>query len=364
MSFFAWRFPLPRRELNIALALSCLLHLGLLFPLHWAGVWQPPAPLPPPLRLDAALVRPLPAPVTPVAPLSLPVVPAPVDPVLPHAALPPVETLPVETSSAPEADAQPPEGAASGLSPEPEIQEDFSSSEGDIDFFPPRGEVRYIVYRGTQGFEVGRAELRWEVAEGRYRLASLLRTTGLAALFYPVHIASESTGSIGARGLMPERYQQTRNQDAPEEVTFDHATQQIRINQGQPVTMNANSHDFLSLQCQFAYNVLPASVAVGVRGALDFWLATHKKYEHVQFVIIGEETLDLPAGRFDTLHVQAVDSSSVDLWLAQDYLMLPVRLHFTDKNGDHYEQAASEILIEPMPEEDMPEEGEEEKGGE
>ncbi|MDR2626186.1 MAG: DUF3108 domain-containing protein [Zoogloeaceae bacterium] len=228
----------------------------------------------------------------------------------------------------------------------PEAQDELPSGEGTIDFFPPRGEIRYTVYRGTQGFEVGRAELRWEIEEGRYRLTSRLWTTGLAALFYPVNIVSESVGVISARGLQPEYYQQTRNKDAPERVEFDHAAQQVRIQENPPIEMSANSHDFLSLQYQFAYNVLPGSIAAGTRGTLDFWLATHKKYEFIRFVILGEETLELPAGSFNTLHVQSADETSTDLWLAQDYLMLPVRLHFTDKNGDHYEQAAREIRFE------------------
>ncbi|MDR0735272.1 MAG: DUF3108 domain-containing protein [Zoogloeaceae bacterium] len=340
MPFFARFF--PRRELNIALALSCLLHLAIFFPLRWD--WRSAAPLPQPMRLKAALAPAPPPAATPSVP------PAAPDQAI--AALPPTEEAPPASG----AEALLPEDAAGAPSFVPEAQEEAPSGEdGNIDFFPARGEVRYLVYRGTQGFEIGRAELRWEIVEGRYRLASLLRTTGLSALFYPVAVVSESVGSIGTHGLQPEYYQQTRNKDAPERVEFDHAAQLVRIPQRPPVEMRANSHDFLSLQYQFAYNVLPGSIAAGTRSTLDFWLATHKKYEHIQFAVIGAETLELPAGRFHTLHVQAADKSSTDIWLAQDYLMLPVRLHFTDKNGDHYEQAASEILIEP---EDAPEDRE------
>ncbi|MDR2364793.1 MAG: DUF3108 domain-containing protein [Zoogloeaceae bacterium] len=349
MSFFARFFSFLRfqRKIAVALAISALLHFALLFPMRWT--WRFPAPPPQPARLEAAL-RPLSA--TPSGPPPMPprqpMPPAP-DPVLLPAAsdspaAPPPETPPPVLERATAA----PEDAAQ--LPALDVQDDPPFTEEAADFFSPRGEVRYVVYRGTQGFEIGRAELSWEIAEGRYRLTSLLRTTGLASLFYPISIFSESVGSIGARGLLPERYQQTRDKDAPEEVTFDYAARRIRIDQNPPVEMNANSHDLLSMQYQFAYSTLSASAAVGVRGTLDFWLATHKKYEHVQFVIVGEEVLELPAGRFDTLHVQAVDKTSADFWLALDYLMLPVRLHFTDKNGNHYEQAAREILIEPDPE--------------
>jgi hypothetical protein len=333
----------PSRELGIALVVSGLLHLAVFFPLHWDC--RSPAPLPQPMRLRATLTPKPPPPPTPAPPPIIPGTPtAPVPAALPPLA-PVEETLPAPE----EAEAPLPEDAASSplITPDTQDTQDAPATrEGDIDFFPARGEVRYIVYRGTQGFEIGRAELRWEITGDRYRLSSLLRTTGLAALFYPVNIVSESVGNISAHGLQPESYQQTHGKDAPERVEFDHAAQQIRINQNPPLEMNANSHDFLSLQYQFAYNVLPGSIAAGVRGTLDFWLATHKKYERVQFVVIGEETLELPAGAFNTLHVQSADKTSTDIWLAQDYLMLPVRLHFTDKNGNHYEQAASEIFIE------------------
>ncbi|MDR0672766.1 MAG: DUF3108 domain-containing protein [Zoogloeaceae bacterium] len=336
----------PRRELGIALALSSLLHLAVFSPpLRWD--WRAPAPLPPPPRLMATLapnssppapiVKPVPPPVTPAA--EPPVTPAP-DPVV--AALPPADA----ETPAPDTAAIPLPGEAASVS-FPAVEPQDESAAEHIDFFPAHGEVRYSVYRGTQGFEIGRAELRWEIEGDRYRLSSLLKTTGLAALFYPAEIVSDSVGSIGAHGLRPESYQQTHDRDAPERVEFDRVAQQVRINQNPPVEMNANSHDFLSLQYQFAYNALPGSIAAGARGTLDFWLATHKKYEHIQFVIIGEEVLELPAGRFNTLHVQTAGETSTDIWLAQDYLMLPVRLHFTDKNGKHYEQVAREILVEP-----------------
>jgi hypothetical protein len=213
--------------------------------------------------------------------------------------------------------------------------------------------VRYTVYRGDRGLEIGRATQQWEIAEGRYRLSSVMETTGLAALLRPLRVETQSEGSLGPQGFRPEEYQQKNSKSGEENINFNWEAGQLETSRHPPQALMPGSQDLLSLTYQFAYMVYPLSVAIGPKNSVSFWVATGKKYELYHFDIQGSESLELPAGQFYTLHLQAVGSTQTDLWLALDYLMLPVKIRFTDKDGDIYEQAAREIIIR-LPEENAP----------
>ena len=63
--------------------------------------------------------------------------------------------------------------------------------------------MRFVIYYGTQGFEIGRAEHNWEFTEdGHYRLRGMTRTSGLAALIKPLVFENESSGRLVAGGLL------------------------------------------------------------------------------------------------------------------------------------------------------------------
>jgi hypothetical protein len=335
-----------------ALAMSLALHLVILFP---PGLdWRIPRPLPEPMRLNITLNRVAAPPAPPRkppppgrAPVSPPVAPAPAR--TPSPLPDPAPAASVAPDPAPGGPA--PENTPVDMeSPPPEPselpEEQAPAEEGDI-AFPPKGEIRYTVYRGTQGFEIGRATHQWEFAEGRYQITSAMETTGLASWFRPLRVESQSQGKVGPFGLQPERYRMSNRKSREEQVDFDWENWQLRIGDQPPETLQPGSQDLLSLQYQFAYMVFPSSIAVGPRNSLYSWVATSKKYERIPFEIVGPETLELPAGSFATIHLQSIGSSQTDLWLSPDYLMLPVKIRFTDKDGDTYEQAIREMIVTP-----------------
>ena len=76
-------------------------------------------------------------------------------------------------------------------------------------------------------------------------------------------------------------------------------------------------------------------------------LATGKKYGLYRLEVIGEETLELPVGTMRTLHLRAPGVNTTELWLAYDYLMLPVKIRHLDPQGESLVQVATEILMSP-----------------
>jgi hypothetical protein len=69
-----------------------------------------------------------------------------------------------------------------------------------------QGTIRYDLFYGSNRFLVGRSELTWDIAGGRYRLATSGKTIGLAALFYPFGMSSGSEGRVTESGFQPDLF--------------------------------------------------------------------------------------------------------------------------------------------------------------
>ena len=171
-----------------------------------------------PVMLRAELQPPPPAPVKPPAepkpaakprPKMAKAVPMAVPQALPEA---PVVPAP------PEPDAEIVEKIGSTVASEP--------PEPAQPLLPAKGTLRYAIYMGTRGFQIGRAEHTWEFTEdGRYRLTGMTETIGLVALFKSIRFENESSGRLVAGGLQPELYRTRKNgKDANENADFDWAS--------------------------------------------------------------------------------------------------------------------------------------------
>src|SRR6185369_17283910 len=69
---------------------------------------------------------------------------------------------------------------------------------------PPRVDLAYKVFWGTQGFLIGDAVYRFEHANHRYRIATIGEARGLAALVLRGQGKIESRGLITDDGLQPQ----------------------------------------------------------------------------------------------------------------------------------------------------------------
>lgn len=247
-----------------------------------------------------------------------------------------LEAAPAAVAAAPEA--QPEAAPEMPAEAQPEPQPEAPPAKPVEPVLPSRGYIRYTVYRGDRGFVVGRAEHSWEFADGRYRLTSVTETTGLAALFKPVSVELESRGRLTAGGLQPERFTTRRNgAETQENADFDWENHRVTLKRdGSQHAVLDGAQDLLSFHYQLAYL---AGLAMGA----DMGVATGKKFERYHFDSLGEEKIDTPAGPFRTLHVRVKTDSTTELWLALDRRLLPVKIRYTDRKGESFEQVAIEI---------------------
>ena len=249
-------------------------------------------------------------------------------------ASPPPKSLPVIDEPVPEAGSEP-EIAPGGKSTATMI----TPAQPPRPLLPTTGTIRFAIYKVPLGLQVGRAEHRWEFSEdGRYRLTGTTETSWLVSLFKPIRLETESVGRMVVGGLQPETYRTLRNgKDANENADFDWSTAEVHLaRDGSVRPIAPGTQDLLSLNYQLAYmGKLADGSMIGV--------VTGKKYERYALDSLGEEEIETPAGRFRTLHLRAMTDNTTEIWIALDHERLPVKIRFTDRKGESFEQVATEI---------------------
>lgn len=237
----------------------------------------------------------------------------------------PEPALPAVVESPPEAPAAPGETAPEVPAP-PRL--------------PPHGIIRYRVDRGDSNFEIGVASQEWAFDDGRYRLHSVVETTGLVWLFRSLRIEMESVGRVSEDGLRPETFGVRRDGgEAREVAVFDWDSMQVRVGDRPPQALDRGAQDLLSLYFQMPYLDLEA----GQMALLP--VATGKKYGTYRLEVVGDEVIDVPFGSLRTRHLRAPGENATEFWLGYDYRMLPVKIRHTDAKGGSLVQVATEINI-------------------
>lgn len=204
---------------------------------------------------------------------------------------------------------------------------------------PTRGTIHYRVDRGDSNFEVGRAINHWRIAAGRYHLVSVVETTGLVWLFKSLHIEMESKGFVSPAGLRPETFViRQRGKTIREWALLDWAAMKVKVGELPEMNLLEGTQDLLSFNFQLGFIAQSGSVE-------KLPIVTGKKYREYGVQVLGKEEIELPVGVLQTIHIRAPGENMTELWLAYDYLLLPVKIRHVDKKGDVLVQVATAILL-------------------
>ncbi|MBN8443612.1 MAG: DUF3108 domain-containing protein [Thauera sp.] len=352
-----------RRAAIVALGVSVLLH-GALF---WGGEFAfAPAVAPelPEPFMQAALIEPPPqvAPPPPAAtprPVETKAVPKsppapqrkvearvtePVAMVAPQATQ--TDALSDVADSLPAAAPEP--AAAPALTP---VAESAMPDGLDLTGWPDQGSIVFRVFMGDKGFEVGQSQHRWSHDDTRYRMETVVQTTGLVGLMRSLHYVQRSEGELGPRGLKPLHFTAEQSGKKPESAEFDWSSGRVIIRRDgrerRSADIRAGDQDVLSLWHQ-----------IGIVGAAglpsSMTVVSNKGAKPATLEVVGRESARLPIGRLDTLRlrVQAADGTlTIDIWLAANYGMLPVRIRVADDQGEALDQQAIQLRLTPPGEE-------------
>ena len=208
---------------------------------------------------------------------------------------------------------------------------------------PLRAELRYTLFKGENGLNVGKVVQTWQRDGDAYTLTSTAEATGLFWLFYSGRHVQVSKGKIVATGLQPDSFTMQRGSaEKRDAARFDWPGNTLYLNsegQESSVKLASGVLDLLSFTYQFAF-FLPES------GDIPINLTNGRKLDSYRYRIVAEESLETPLGAVKTLHLtklHAPDEDGTEIWLGMDYHYLPVKIRQIDKKGDIAEQVITEI---------------------
>ena len=193
--------------------------------------------------------------------------------------------------------------------------------------------LRFQVHGFVKGMEYhAQAEMSWTVEGTQYQARQSIRAFLLGSR------EQTSQGTWGAQGLQPLEFTDRRFAKR-RSVQFDWAQGQALFTpERPPAAIGPGAQDRLSVFLQLAamLQTMPQLRTPGTRVQVP--TLGSRSLQMWTFVVEGEETVEVPAGRLPTLRLrrepQAGEQESAQLWVSPSTHYLPARIHLEESNGD------------------------------
>ncbi len=203
---------------------------------------------------------------------------------------------------------------------------------------PPRIELTFTMTRN--GSTMAEVTERLEYSAGHYQLTETWKGKGFYALLGSAR--RQSVGSIENGVQRPREFYDERSGRETARAWFDWKAQtltmQYKGNKGvEPLPPNAQDR----LSSLFALSLLPGSKSDSV----SYSIADGKGLSRHTYKLVGRERIKTPVGEFDTVKAarQGDDRETAEVWLAEQYSYIPIRLVVVDKDGTRMEQLPTRI---------------------
>jgi hypothetical protein len=208
---------------------------------------------------------------------------------------------------------------------------------------PASVKAEYAVYK--DGLHIAIMQESYDTNDAKYQITSDSNPVGLLALFVHTKIKAQSAGTVTAAGLQPERMNYGRLDDASKNVSaaFDWRARELHLTfdgRGEILPLGSGTQDRVSVMYQFMF-LSPEKLKL-----LEFPMTNGKKIEHYRYELTGHEQIDTPVGKLDTLHLvkqRERDENGIEVWLAADRHLFPVKVLFRENDGSRIEQVITRL---------------------
>ena len=248
-------------------------------------------------------------------------------------AAPATPTLPIALAAAPPA--APPAPQASNTDPAAaSTAGGNAAAPAMLVQLPAPMELAFTAIRqGTNARQEGYGHLVWKTDGQRYEL----RLESKA--FFLTLFAQSSVGSLGAQGLLPERFSDKRLHRGEQATHFERDKGHISFSNNRPAAaLLGNGQDRLSVIVQLASMLAGDSVRYASASTISLPVAGTGEADVWLFTVEGEELLQLPAGQISALRLVRNPRREFDprleLWFASGHAYMPVRIKQTETNGN------------------------------
>ncbi len=210
---------------------------------------------------------------------------------------------------------------------------------------PPSAELVYSVKANSHGIPLaGNGTITWQQGGGKYTLVTEARS----GIFGKV-LEYRSEGGVDAYGLAPETYYEKRIRKGAGTTTFKRDAKVIAFPDGdKTVPLKGGEQDRSSAPWQLAAiaRATPEKFTPGSEWSL--YVAGRRSAEAWTFKVVGIEPVQTGQGEVKAVHFsksppKSKQGQQVDLWLAPSLDWYPVRLVFTEEDGDSFEQLLDKV---------------------
>jgi hypothetical protein len=179
--------------------------------------------------------------------------------------------------------------------------------------------------------------------QGKYSLHSEMEAVGLASIAFAGKRIETSNGTITEQGLQPDAYrvEVTGKPDKLQAANFDWAKHQLTLKTAKTETVEElleGTQDFLSFMYQFMF--------VPPLDRMEWPLTNGKMVRVYNYQFISEEVITTKFGQINTYHIAKSSGDAeekTDVWLAEDYRFIPIKILKIAKDGSGYEFIATRI---------------------
>ncbi|UTY56600.1 DUF3108 domain-containing protein [Massilia sp. erpn] len=210
---------------------------------------------------------------------------------------------------------------------------------------PPSADLQYALKARNHGLPLsGEASVVWRAGGGKYSILSEARS----GLFGKV-LENRSEGAVDDYGLAPDSYYEKRIRKGSSTTQFKRDSKTIEFADAQEsYPLKGGEQDRTSAPWQLAAIARQAPEKFKPGSEWAFFVAGRRDAEAWTFKVVGSETLKTAMGDIEALHFSKAPpkrdkGQQVDLWLAPSLDWYPVRILFSEEDGDSFEQLLTKI---------------------
>jgi len=281
----------------------------------------------------------------------------------PQVAPPPVDPMPVVSAVSAQTTISEAEGTdadggdtasgATAAATAPETEEVAGQQQGKsykIDL-PPSADLQYDVQKTVKNGEAmyGRGTIKWRTDGAHYTV------DGEAGVLFFTVLRFRSEGSIETYGVAPELYSEKRFRKSETATHFHRERNTISFSAStKSYPRTGGEQDRASVIWQLA--------AIGrgdseqfARGAhIDLMVAGTRDADIWRMVVVGEEAIEIDGQTIAAWHVSRTPrpgsyEQKLDIWLAPTKEWYPLRLRYTEINGDFLDMSLADLNVLPAP---------------
>jgi hypothetical protein len=214
---------------------------------------------------------------------------------------------------------------------------------------PPSADLQYKVKAKQSGIPLeGDAQVKWLAEKGTFLLLTEMR-----AMIFGKIIDAKSEGAINAFGLAPSLFTEKRFRKDATTTTFDHDAKTIRFsasNENYPILGGEQDRNSAVWQLISIARGMPQKLKPGT--SIDLFVAGQRDADIWTFKVLQPEKIQTAMGDINAVHIIKVNpsesnSQQLDIWLAPSIEWYPLRLRYTDRDGDFIEQTLVNVLHKP-----------------